>query len=235
MRTRQPPSCPAAARAARARASRACRRRAARAPRRVVPRRARARARRRRRAPRATSQLVVAVLAPRADAQHEVDLGPASTLTPPPARRAGRLGRERLGARPGSTPAARTPPRPRRGSRQPASASALASVLRRWANAACTDARCAGQSAASSGPGRPAAEGHERGVDVRLRHEDRARDGVAPGPLEREGDSTLGPPYAVPRAGAEALGDLALHHHAPAFAAPGRPRIESSTSGVATL
>ena len=94
----------------------------------------------------------------------------------------------------------------------PASSSELGSVLRRWANAASTSRFSSGYSAGKL----PPAKGDERRVDVRRRSEHRPGDRVEAGPLRREleqdGDGAV---RLRPRHGEEAVGDLALHHHAP--------------------
>ena len=95
----------------------------------------------------------------------------------------------------------------------PASESEFASVFRRWANAATT-------TRLTSGVGRRpgAAERDEGGLDVRPWPEDLAGDRVEPRALGRELDEHRdGAVRLRPRDCEEAIGDLALHHHAPAF------------------
>ena len=69
-------------------------------------------------------------------------------------------------------------------------------------------------------------ERDERGVDVRPRPEDLARDRMEAGALGRELDEHRHRAVRLrPRRGEEAVGDLALHHHAPAL--DGRQAVEA--------
>ena len=108
-------------------------------------------------------------------------------------------------------------------SARPASSSELASVLRRWANAAWATRRT---DSSSPSQDRSPPEGDERRVDVRRRPEARPRDRVEArslgGELQDDRDRAV---VLRPRPGEEAVGDLALDHHAPAL--DGRARGEA--------
>ena len=120
----------------------------------------------------------------------------------------------------GESSSARTPaPRPIAASpatassreQSPASATALASVFRRCENAAST------RRFTLCGRGRrDPTEGDERRVDVRPRPEHLARDRVEAGALGGELNEDRDRSVRLRRrVGEEAVGDLALHHHAP--------------------
>ena len=175
--------------------------------------------------------LVLAVRAARPDDEREVDLRRA-----PRARHAtspvsatncsGRSASARSGAR---ARARRARPRRARGSRRPASSSEFGKRLAPVRERALDDALDRRVVARE----RPPRERDERRVDVRARPEHRSRDGMEAGALGRELDEHRDRAVRLrPGLGEEAVGDLALHHHAPALdaraARPGSRRRSAS-------
>ena len=167
-------------------------------------------------------ELVVAVASLRPDAQEEIDLRrrqrphAAGSDARAVARATNAPGCSASARARGSMPAAAHMRSTSGRGAQPASASEFASVLRRCANPADTTARIAGQRSEIAGQLRPPAEGDERRVDVRHRHEDRARHGMAPDRIERQrAQDARRPVCRLPRSRQEAVGDLALDEAAP--------------------
>ena len=236
MRTCQAGSTPASAARRGARSRRSCRRKAldrepcparARSGRRgrsaATPWRPRA-GRRRRRGPTTSARLIFAAATARAG------------LMPREARRGG-------GTRPRASASARTfagrpssasaPAAALLGSARPASSSELASVLRRWANAAWATRRT-DSSSELQGRVRRNATSAESTFGGGRKHV-RAT-GWKPMRSVASCRTTDTAPYSfVPGGGEEAIRHLALHHHAPAARRSAAPEDSPSTIGVATL
>ena len=231
IRARQRGSTPRPPRARRARRGRACRPRSRR-PERRAPARARSGRRGRRAGARSRPRASRLAAGPTTSARLIFAGARAPVIASASASATNSCGLERLGPRRGGRGRSRpAPPRAARATARPASATEFGSVLRRCANAASTTRLTPAKSSGSATRRKAtSAESTFGGGRNTVRET-----GWKPVRSAASCTSTETAPYAFvlgPRE--QAVGDLALHHHAPGSTL-GSPSRLSTTSGVATL